>query len=345
MVLRVSEISSHGMGRNRLTRDGRGGHQESRVYASSPPLPLGIGFVYILNNNIWDQILTKLEIPHFSHTKRLDLIHQRNIPIIYGNRVQPIINVNPLLFVEQESSHSLRYSKRLYTNRCEQCLEENMIYDSRLDLLVCSYCGIQSIFEPVYAFKYNNRRQNVSRKFSSDFHKRVIHFRSWLRRLQGKERNRVTKDIINAVKHRIQSQNNTGIYYWNVRNSLKALGMQKYYPHCVFIMSEIRGKPLFNLSRDQENRLVEMFLQLQNVFSALQQKRVNMLSYPFVIKKLCELKGWHKLSKVIPTLKSHTRIMLQDNMWRIVCQQKGWKFKPTPPWSALETRDPSCRLR
>lgn len=227
---------------------------------------------------------------------------------------------------------------RLYYGRCQVCLEENMRHNAVIDLLVCGYCGNTSEYNDHFFYVSSNRQKNVSRKFSTDFDKRISHFRFWLKRLQGKERNKVTKEVIEAVKMHLKKTNVTAVHYWTVRNALKTLKLQKYYYNTVTIMNSIRGRPLFNLTKKHEETFVNMFMDLQDVFSTLQNKRVNMLSYPYVIRKFCELKGWKQMAKIIPTLKSHVRIGTQNELWRYICQVKGWTFIPTEPWSSQETR-------
>lgn len=286
--------------------------------------------------DVWLSIRTALQIPHFSNTKRLDLVHQTNIPIIFGEVVRPVLSCK-YLFVDQEFDISSE-TRRLYYGRCQVCLEEDMRHNAKIDLLVCSYCGNTSEYNDHFFYVSSNRRKHVSRKFSTDFDKRISHFRFWLKRLQGKERNKVTRDVVELVKQHLKKNNVTAIHYWSVRNSLKTLKLQKYYYNTVTIMNSIRGRPLFNLSRSHEETLINMFMELQDVFSTLQHKRVNMLSYPYVIRKLCELKGWKQMAKIIPSLKSHIRIVTQNELWRYICQVKGWTFIPTEPWSSQETR-------
>lgn len=283
-----------------------------------------------------------LRIPHFSHTKKLDLIHEPKIPVIYGGQLLPVVpHVDPLFVSGFPSEPCIRIAVHL----CPRCFEEDMRLDLQMDLTTCAVCGYQEIREMHEHYKRDTRKQTVARKLSADFYKRVVHFKYWMKRLQGKEKNKVTAQDVEEVKQLLIKDNLQGVHYWNVRSCLQRLGMQKHYAHCVFIMSQIRGRPLVNLTRNQEQILVEMFMKLQEPFALLNSKRVNMLSYPYVLKKLCELKGWFNMARIIPTLKSGIRIMMQDDLWRRICEHRGWRFIPTPQWSSLETRAPSSRPR
>lgn len=337
MVLQSSKVFGRNDSLCRLQRT-----QPGRDYTNNSPKSSTRNIPVGLNPEVWESIRHVLCIPHFSHTKKLDLIYQRDIPVIFGYNVKPVLSCRSLFMSTDYQNDNVSW---LHPGMCNSCLCECMDHNTKIDLLVCSYCGNTSVTEEVSWYTNSNRRNQVARKFSCDFHKRVLHFKYWLKRLQGKEKHVVDQDIINKVKSHIKTQNVKGIHYWVVRNALKSLGLQKYYPNTVSIMSSIRGRPLFKLQRHHEEELITMFLSLQEVFSNLQNKRVNMLSYPFVVKKLCELKGWNKLAKVIPTLKSHSRLVSQDIMWREICVLKGWEFSPTAQWSILETRSLNSKPR
>ena len=281
-------------------------------------------------------------MPHFSHTKKLNLIHEPKLPIIYGPNLLPVLPPADSFLITGLPTEP---AVRIATHVCPQCFEEDMRVDTKMDIKVCAICGCHEIRDESFHYKLKSRQQTMARKLSSDFYKRVVHFRFWLKRLQGKERNNVTADDIQQVKQLLIKDNVRGVHYWNVRSCLQRLKMQRHYSHCVFIMSEIRGKPLVILTRNQEQVLVEMFMKLQEPFANLVNYRVNMLSYPYVLKKLCELKGWFNMARVIPTLKSGGRILMQDELWRRICESAGWRFIPTPQWSSLETRSLSSKPR
>jgi hypothetical protein len=281
-------------------------------------------------------------VPHFSHTKRLNLIHEPTLPVIYGDFLLPVVpRVDPLFTYGMPAEPSVR----LATHLCPKCYEEDMRIDSKMALKVCALCGFTEIYDEQFHYTLKSRKMYMARKLSNDFYKRVVHFRFWLKRIQGKEKHNVSGEVINQVKKLLVKENVQGIHYWNVRSCLQRLGMKQHYSHCVYIMSQIRGCPLVMMTKNQERVLVEMFIRIQQSFSCLESYRVNMLSYPYVIKKLCELKGWFNMARAIPTLKSESRLLMQDELWRKICIQSDWRFIPTPQWSILETRAPNNKPR
>lgn len=295
-----------------------------------------------VTKHLWNLVKEVLCVPHFSHTKRLDLIHEPNIPIIYSESfLLPRIEVDNMIFrgVPPLESH------RMFHNMCSGCCEYALSYHIHQDCLKCEFCGNEELYDPPMNFTRSSRRTLMPRRFSGDFYKRLVHFKFWLKRLQGKEKNRVTASMIEDVRKLLYKDNCSQIHYWVIRNALKRLGYHDYYDNAVYIMSKIRGTPLVNLTKPQEDCLVEMFLELKDDFTILSRKRVNMLSYPYLIKKFCEIRGWKNMAKIIPTLKSNSRIAMQDDLWKTICRVRNWPFIPTVQWTSLETRAPNGRQR
>lgn len=295
-----------------------------------------------VTKELWNLIKGVLCVPHFSNTKRLDLIHEPNIPVIFSDDfLIPVINVENTIFRRVAPSES----HRMFYNMCSGCCEYSLRYDPHQDFLKCEFCGKEELYDPPVQFTRNSRRTIMPRRFSGDFYKRLVHFKFWLKRIQGKEKNQVTSTIVEHVRNLLHKDNCRLVHYWVIRNALKRLGYQNYYDNAVYIMSKIRGTPLVNMNKSQEECLMQMFLELKDDFTILSRRRVNMLSYPYLIKKFCEIRGWKNMAKIIPTLKSNSRIAMQDDLWKTICRVRNWPFIPTVQWTSLETRSPNGRQR
>jgi ribosomal protein S27E len=290
----------------------------------------------------WTSIRHVLKVPHFSFTKRLNLVYEEQLPTIFSeSEIVPKLDTSGFfVYVEPDG-----IPQRMFYTMCTQCYETELRYNQQIDAIKCVYCGHEMVYEHPFDYVRQTRKLLMARKFSTSFYKRVVHFKFWLKRLQGKEKNKVTQQVIDDVQQLLEKNNYKVIHYWIIRNALKRLHYEEFYDNAIFILSKIRGTPLVNLTRNQENILVEMFMSLEHVFITLKNQRVNMLSYPYVIKKLCELKGWFTMAKIIPTLKSHVRIVIQDELWRKICLSRKWNFISTAQWTSLETRAPNGKLR
>lgn len=286
---------------------------------------------------VWQNIIKTFKIPHYSYTKRIGIAYEQSMPLLYGVGLIPI-----LPDFSFQNSLQPEKSKRIYYDLCLQCFSENMIYDTRLDINVCKYCGNTSISKTHWNHVRSSRRILKCRQYNPDFYKRIGHFKQWLYRLQGKEKNTVTATDIEKIQNFLKGENTKRICFWTIKNALRRLQMKHHYSHTAFIMKVIRGSPVFEMSSQQQNALIQMFVSLSDVYEQVVKQftktRVNMLSYPYIIRKLCELKRWNRVSKVIPFLKSHSSIIQQDQIWSLVCKLKGWTFIPTKPWSEIDHR-------
>ena len=268
----------------------------------------------------------------------MGLVHERNLSCIMdAGTVLPVVSSFSFVYTDIPTSPS----SKINLQECSQCFSlSSIIFDQRADLLVCQHCGVTCIPSSHDGYVKSSRALIRPRLYSDNFYKREIHFRSWLHRLQGKERRRVPGDAIDQVRLFLLKDGISNIHYWTVKNALKQLRLQRFYGNTIQIMSQLRGRPLFDLSPKQEQRLVVLFLSLRESFSVISNHRVNMLSYPYTIRKLCEHVGWHRIAQAIPLLKSSMRIQVQDQLWRQICETKKWAFKATPLHSSLENRNP-----
>jgi len=287
--------------------------------------------------SVWDAVVLVLKCPHFSNTKKMELVHQKNLPVIYDYACPP--RVPP--FRIRRHVPKPPDGVRVNVYECVECFCTDTMIVDRQELLVCTHCGTTAIAPESYDYRRASRKLVLPRKHSANYYKREVHFRSWLARLQGKESRRVPYAVIDQVRELFVKDGIKSVHYWIVRGALKKLKLTRWYGNVVQIMKELRGKPLFELTARHEQELLCLFLSLRNVFDKVaDNKRVNMLHYPYVIRKLCEQMGWYGMARVIPMLKSTTRIQSQDAIWREVCAQKGWDFKPTAPHTKLDNRSP-----
>lgn len=266
----------------------------------------------------------------------MNVCHFAFVPCIFNHLLFPIVptfSFDPLTPIPR--------GRRINVWQCSQCWSaEDTILDQRSDLLVCQFCGHTDIPPSTDDFTRASRQLYRPRKYSNNFYKREVHFRTWLMRLQGKERRRVPGFVVERIQQLMDADNISQTNYWVIRGLLKRLKLTKYYTNANQIGNIIRGHPAFRLSVSHEKELVRLFLSLQPVYEQISHERVNMLHYPYVIKKLCEHKGWTRMAAVIPLLKSSSRIQVLDTLWKRICHIKGWAFQATVLHSKLDTRNP-----
>lgn len=296
-----------------------------------------------VSRQVWNEIILHLQVCHFSISKKLDIAVEHHKPIIYNFGLLP--KVSQLAWETSNVGPDPFATRLCLSHECIKCWEADLRYNERQEVLVCTYCGETYAFQHQVAYRRSSRKLILPRPYSPNFEKRVVYFRTWLHRLQAKERNKITKDVISKIANLLKKENVQVISYWVVRYALQRLKLQRYYANTVSIMNQLRGTPLVRLTKSQEQILVALFLELKDVYNQADNERVNMLSYTYVIKKLCELKGWHKMAAVIPSLKSNSRIMYQDQTWKQVCCLKRWTFIPSAQWIKQDTHGLSDKPR
>ena len=58
-------------------------------------------------------------------------------------------------------------------------------------------------------------------------------------------------------------------------------------------------------------------------------KRINFLSYSYVLHKFCELQMLDQYLKYFPLLKSREKLRIQDKIWKKICKDLRWKYYPS----------------
>jgi hypothetical protein len=61
--------------------------------------------------------------------------------------------------------------------------------------------------------------------------------------------------------------------------------------------------------------------------------RLNLISYPYVLYKLCQLLGYNDYLKYFTLLKSTDKLFEQDKTWKKICISNGWKFYASSRWN------------
>lgn len=111
---------------------------------------------------------------------------------------------------------------------------------------------------------------------------------------------------------------------------LKRLKLQQYYEHITHIISKITGKHPPTLSRETEEEIKQMFKNAQEPFKKYcPEWRKNFLSYSYILHKFFQILGLNEFLPQLPLLKSREKLRQQDEIWKLICDDLGWKFYPS----------------
>ena len=121
-----------------------------------------------------------------------------------------------------------------------------------------------------------------------------------------------------------------------IRKILRELNYNRYYEHIPQIIHHIGGVPSLTLTKEQEEKLRDMFVMIQEPFEQNRPKeRKNFLSYSYVLYKFCEILGWNKFKDFFSLLKSKLKLYEQDLIWEKICLDLNWKFIPSQKYDKL----------
>ncbi len=211
-------------------------------------------------------------------------------------------------------------------NICKIC-NNNMSFGIIDSEIVCQKCGYT---EDIIINSEKTSYKDPPREVSYFAYKRINHFNEWLAQFQAKETTEISDEIYKNIFDEINKNINLDIKKIKpkqVKQILKKLGYNKYYEHIPHIINIMSGKKAPSLSRQEEEQLRSLFKEIQIPFSNnCPPTRKNFLSYSYVLHKFCELLEYDNLLPFFPLLKSREKLLQQDQIWKLICNDLNWQF-------------------
>ncbi len=211
-------------------------------------------------------------------------------------------------------------------NLCKMC-NNNMSFGIIDSEIVCQKCGYT---EDIIINSEKTSYKDPPREVSYFAYKRINHFNEWLAQFQAKETTEISDEIYKNIFDEINKNINLDIKKIKpkqVKQILKKLGYNKYYEHIPHIINIMSGKKAPSLSRQEEEQLRSLFKEIQIPFSNnCPPTRKNFLSYSYVLHKFCELLEYDNLLPFFPLLKSREKLLQQDQIWKLICNDLNWQF-------------------
>lgn len=211
--------------------------------------------------------------------------------------------------------------------KCEFCnsMEKTVLNNDSIS--VCNKCfSVQHLLTDNEKPSYKDPPKEIS-YFS---YKRINHYQEWLNQIQGKETTDIPEEVFDKIMLELKKQRITNVKDINrqkVKEILKKLKINKYYEHIPYILNRITGIPNPNLTQELEEKLRNMFKEIQVPFlkhSPLVRK--NFLSYSYVIHKFIQILGKDEYLRHFPLLKSREKLHQQEEIWKKICKDLGWNF-------------------
>lgn len=248
-----------------------------------------------------------------------------------SNAKEPTLHLNKAYLYDRYLSatdeHYVRETEDVDSSLCEYCgsgdqtmlLQDGMIY--------CNECSTMQ-----YIIIDNDKPsyKEPQKEISYLNYKRKNHFNEWLNQIQGKETTDIPEEIFNSILLEIKKlkiTNYAELTHAKIREILKKLRQNKYYEHTPFIYYRITGIPNQYLSPELEEKLRNMFEQIQVPFLKNSPRfRKNFLSYSYCIHKMLQLLGEDKYLSFFPLLKNREKLHQQEQIWKKMCDDLSWMF-------------------
>ena len=192
---------------------------------------------------------------------------------------------------------------------------------------MCEECGVffekqEFVVTDLSNFKIKHKR----------IYKRLDHFKKVLSQFQGKEGKEIPREVVDKIRENINKEKTT-ITLNDVKLGLRKLKLNKYVENILYIHHVLTGTPLPYIKREIEDKMVRLFKQLDRVFGLVRSKvpfaRTSFLNYYYVLFKLLDAMSQSDLLYRVPLLKTSVRLKQHDALWRHICEELDWTFKPT----------------
>ena len=263
-----------------------------------------------IDNDISSNILSKnIEIKNDSNTK----LNSTTSDKYFYNINNKIVNYDKFCFD---------------SDICKFCRRGEMIYVESEGICICNNCS--------KTMKYLIENEKPSYKEPPKevcfyAYKRINHLREILAQFQAKESTNIPDEVFENIKNQVKKER---IELKDLNNKktkeiLKNLGYNKYYEHIPYIKDKLGIRPPV-MSPELEDTLCNLFMEIQKPYSKFcPSDRVNFLNYYYTLYKFCELLNEDKFLPFFPMLKDREKRIEQDQIWKKICEELGWKFIPT----------------
>jgi hypothetical protein len=221
----------------------------------------------------------------------------------------------------------------IFCKNCNNRLEIDM------SNIVCNNCGL-CLDCPVITGELSYKQLQEFDYRPQFKYDKMTHLDEWLRRFQAKEHKAVPQEILDIVlmeakKERITNLNN--LTEEKVKKYLKKRDLNAYYDNVIAIINRINKRPPFVLTPEIEQKIKEMFQQIQGPFEKYKAAgRKNMLSYSYLLHQFFLILGLPEFSKYFFLLKSPDKLRQQDETFKKIVDEMAkkdksinWKFYPS----------------
>lgn len=208
---------------------------------------------------------------------------------------------------------------------CSTCRNEMTLVQSE-GSYICSCCG--EVEYVIIESEIPSHKDALNEKPKYPY-KKVNHLKEKLSQFQSRESADIPEDIFETIKidlkkQRIKLEDSTPK---QIKKIIKTHRFTDYYEHLQQIYCKISGSPPVTLSRETEEKIINMFTDMQESFRRhCPPDRSNFLNYSYVLNKIFRILGMPKHAKYFDLLKSRNKLRDQDAIWLKICKDMNWEY-------------------
>jgi hypothetical protein len=215
------------------------------------------------------------------------------------------------------------------THRCPHCGSQRLQTDAHEGTRYCELCGTCS---HVYLDSDNLVHGEVAADTQYFSYKRINHMKEWIAHVQGKPSTELPDALMESIMNELRKErfvDKRNVRPSKIREILKRLNVQKY-EHVPYIVYRITGVPVMRFPPELETQIIEKFTEAQVPYlKHAPPDRKNFMSYPYFMHKICQMLGYSQYLPMLSLLKNRTKLQEQEQVWKAICQDLGWQFKPS----------------
>jgi len=212
---------------------------------------------------------------------------------------------------------------------CKEC-NIDLILNHKEATAICPSCGLTQEYQDNDICNEFSEEIEVLSPYS---YKKINHFKEWLSMFLGRESSSPPDEVIYIILqelHKDRIYDKSQVTPALIKQYLKKNNLNRLYEHVNNLLYRVAGIRPPNISKELEIKLISMFEETQEPFRRYQPKnRKNYLSYSYVLYKLCQLLEQNHLLQSFALLKSREKLYEQDQIWKNICNDLGWKFYPS----------------
>ncbi|AYV79602.1 MAG: late transcription factor VLTF3-like protein [Faunusvirus sp.] len=266
----------------------------------------------------------------------------------FNSEIEP---AQPIVCVAKNDVNNIITNKKKLLENYQQVVDKKIIPKTNYFVKICNICNIEKIINcdgnhicricgVTDTLTFENERPNFKDTFqeiNAYPYKRINHFREWLSHTQARESTEIPQDVYDSILLELKKERMTNLALLKpekMKKILKKLGLNKLFEHIPHIISKLNGLPPLSMNREIEEKLCQMFKQIEEPFALYcprsgPEKRKNFLSYSYILHKFCELLELDDFLPSFLLLKSRTKLQVQDKTWKKICNHVGWEFYPS----------------